>query len=56
MDDIVLVQVVDSAQHLLDGLRGILFGKLSLVTDAVKKLPAGSELCDNVKLILQKKG
>ena len=36
VDNIVLVEIVDGAQDLLNGLGGILLGKLSLFADSVE--------------------
>lgn len=52
MNYVVLVQVVDSAQNLLDGLRGILFSELSLLANPVKQLSSGGQLGDDVVLVL----
>ncbi len=37
MDNLSVMQVVDRFEHLLDGLGGILFRELALVTDAVEQ-------------------
>ena len=52
MNDVVLVEVVDGAQDLLDGLRSILFGEFSLFADSVEELASGRELSDDVVLVL----
>lgn len=52
MDDVVVVQVADGFQDLPDDLGSILFGKLAVFADAVKELAAGSQLGDNVVLVL----
>jgi hypothetical protein len=54
MDDVVLVQIVDSAQNLLDGLRRILLGKLALLADSVEQLSSRRKLGDDVVLVLQR--
>ena len=54
MDDIVLVQVVDRAQDLFDGLGRVLLGELALLANAVEQLSAGRELGDDVVLVLNK--
>lgn len=53
MDNIVGVKVVDGLEDLLDGLRGVFFGELALVTDPVEQFAAGRKLCDDVELVLQ---
>lgn len=53
MDDIVLMEVVDGVKHLPDSLRGVLFGELALLADAVEELPARRQLGDDVVLVLQ---
>lgn len=52
MDDIVLVQVVDSLQDLLDGLGAVLLGEFALLANAVEQLSTRSELRDDVILVL----
>ena len=52
VDDVVVVQVTDGFQDLPDDLGSILFGKLAVFADAVKELAAGSQLGDNVVLVL----
>lgn len=52
MNDIAFVQVVDGAQHLANGLRGILFGELAVLADPVEQLTTSGQLCDNVEFIL----
>jgi hypothetical protein len=52
MDDIVLVQVVDGAQDLLEGLGGVLLGELAALADAVEQLAAGRQFGDDVELVL----
>ena len=53
MNNVVLVEKVDSKKDLFNGLSGILLGELALFTDTVEKLAARSELCNNVKFILE---
>jgi hypothetical protein len=53
MDNIVLVQIIDSVQNLLDGLRRVLLRKFALLADPVEQLPSGRELCDDVVLVLE---
>lgn len=53
MDNTVLVEIVDGVEHLPDGLRGVLFGELALLADAVEELPACRQLGDDVVLVLQ---
>jgi hypothetical protein len=52
VDDIVLVQVVDSLQDLLDGLGAVLLGEFALLANAVEQLSTRSELRDDVILVL----
>lgn len=52
VDDLVLVEIVDSGKDLLDSLGGVLLGELALLADAVEKLSACRQLGDNVELIL----
>lgn len=54
MDDIVPMKVVDCLEHLLDGLRRILFGKTSLIADTVEQLSTSSQLRDNIVFVLSK--
>lgn len=51
MNNIVAVKVVDSAEHLLDGLRSVLLCELALLADAVEQLSTGRKLRDDVVLI-----
>jgi hypothetical protein len=41
VDDIVLVEVVDSFQDLSYGFRSVLFGKAAFFADAVEQLSTG---------------
>ena len=52
MNDIPFVQVMDGAQHLANSLRGILFGELAILANAVEQLTTSGQLCDNVEFIL----
>src|SRR3569833_1046757 len=53
MDDVLGVEIVDGAEHLLDGLRGILLCELALLADPVEQLAARRQLGDDVVLVLQ---
>lgn len=55
MDDVVLMEVVDSTQNLLDGLRSILFREFSLLADPVEKLSSRRQLSYNVVFVLVEK-
>jgi hypothetical protein len=50
---VVPMQVVDGAQDLLDGLRGILLCELSLLANPVEQLSSRGELGDDVVLVLE---
>lgn len=52
MDNVSLVKVVHRTQDLFDGLRGILFGKLSILADAIKQFSTGGQLRHNVIFVL----
>jgi hypothetical protein len=52
VNNVVLVEEIDSKKNLLDSFGGILLGELALFADTVKKLAAGSELRNNVELVL----
>lgn len=56
MNNVVIVKIVDSAEHLLDCLRSILLGELSLVANSVKEFASGGQLRDDVELVLGTKG
>lgn len=47
------MEIVDGIEDLLDGLGGVLFGKLALLADAVEELAAGRQLRDDVVFILE---
>jgi hypothetical protein len=53
MDNIVVVEIVNSFEDLSYCLRAVLFREATFVDDALEKLTAECELCDNVELILQ---
>ncbi|CAF3466211.1 unnamed protein product [Fusarium graminearum] len=52
VNNVVLVEEIDSKKNLLDSFSGILLGELALFADTVEKLAASSELCNNVELVL----
>jgi hypothetical protein len=52
VNNIVVVEVVDSIENLSYSFSSIFFRKLSLVTDSVKQLAASCQLGDNVVFIL----
>lgn len=54
MDNVVLVQVVNSIENLSDCLRGILFCEFTLLAYAIEKLSAGCELSDDIVLVLRR--
>jgi hypothetical protein len=54
MDDVSSMKIVHRFKHLFDRLRCIFLCEFSLLTDAVEKLSAGSQLCDDVILILSR--
>jgi hypothetical protein len=54
VNDIVVVEVVDSIQDLSNRLGGVLFSKLALLTDSVKQLSTSRQLGHNVVLVLQR--
>ena len=53
MNDIVVVEVIDSFEDLPDRLRGVFLGKLAILTNPIKKLSASSELSNNVIFVLR---
>lgn len=53
VDHVVVVEVVDGVEHLLYGLRGILFRELALIADTVKELAARGQLGNDVELVLE---
>lgn len=46
------MQIVDRGHNLLDSLRSIELGELSLVANSVKKLSTGCQLRHDIKLVL----
>jgi hypothetical protein len=54
VDNVVVVQVVNSGENLLDRLRGIFLSEPALLANSVKELSTGGELGDNVELVLLK--
>lgn len=50
--NVLAVQVIDGLEDVLHGLSGILFGELAIIADSVEELASGSELGDNVELLL----
>ena len=52
VNDVLVVEVVDSVKHLANGLGSVLFSKLSLLANAVEQLAAGCQLGDNVVFVL----
>ena len=53
MNDLALVQIVDCFENLSDGLRSVFLRELALVTNSIKKFSAGSQLGNDVVLVLQ---
>ena len=53
MNDVVLVQVVDSLKDLPNGLGCILFREFALLANAIKQLAARGELSDDVVFVLR---
>ena len=52
MNYVVIVEVVDRFKNLFDCLRGVFLRKLAVFADAVEQLSTGSQLGDNVVLVL----
>lgn len=52
MDDIALVKVVHSIQHLPDCLRSILLCEFAVLANPVKQLTTSGQLSDNVEFVL----
>lgn len=52
MDDVPLVEVIDSFQDLLDGLRRIFLREFTILTNSIKKLATRRELGDYIEFIL----
>jgi len=55
MNDVVLVQVVDSFKNLSNCLGCILFGEFALLAYAIKQLTARGEFSHNVIFVLRKR-
>lgn len=53
MNNIIVVQVIDSFENLSDRLRGVFFGKLAIFTNPIKELSTSSELSNNVVFVLR---
>lgn len=53
MNDIILMQVVNSVENLLDRLRGVFLSELAPVADTIKELSSCGQLSDNVEFILK---
>lgn len=52
VNDVVVVQVVDSIEDLADRLGGVFLCELSLLANAVEQLAAGSQLGHDVVFVL----
>lgn len=52
MNYVIPVQVADRFKHLSNGLRGISFGKLAILANPIKQLPASGKLSDDIVLVL----
>jgi hypothetical protein len=52
VDDIPLVKVVHSTQHLPDCLRSILLCEFAALANPIKQLTTSGQLSDNVKFVL----
>lgn len=55
MNNVVEMQVVHRFQHLFDCSGSVFLCELPIFTDAIKKLPAGCELSDDVVFVLQRR-
>jgi len=55
MNDVVLMQVVDSFKNLSNCLGCILFGEFALLAYAIKQLTARGEFSHNVIFVLRKR-
>lgn len=53
MNDVLIMEIVHCFKNLFYRLRGILLSELALVANAIKQLPAGRKLGDEIKLVLQ---
>lgn len=52
MNNVVLVEEVNSKKNLLDSFGGILLSELALFTDTVEKLATSGKLSNDVELVL----
>jgi hypothetical protein len=52
VDNIVLVEIVDSVEYLANCLGSVLLSELSLFTNAVEQLSTSRQLCHDVVLVL----
>mgnify|MGYP007115602214 CR=1 FL=1 len=52
MNDVALVQIVNSVKHLADSLRSILLRELSVLADSVEQLSAHGQLSDDIEFVL----
>jgi hypothetical protein len=52
VDDIPLVKIVHSTQHLADCLRSILLCEFAVLANPIKQLTTSGQLSDNVKFVL----
>ena len=52
MNDIVVVEVIDSVEDLFDSLGSILFRESSIIADAVEQFAPSSQLSDNIVFVL----
>ncbi len=53
MDDIIVVEVVDSLKDLSNCLRGILLRKLAIFADTVEEFSPGGQLGNDIVFILK---
>lgn len=53
MNDIVVVEIVDSVEDLSNSLGGVFLCKLPLLADSVKQLSTSGQLSYNVVFVLQ---
>lgn len=52
MDNVALVKVIDSIEHLSNRLRGVFLRELATFADSVEQLAAHREIGDNVEFVL----
>lgn len=52
MNNVALVEIVDSLKHLPNRLRGVFLRELAIVANPVKQLAAHGQVGDNVEFIL----